>query len=496
MLTLVSYWSLDSMQLPSIEEDVRIVREITEMEKTRQPSPDQWESIRDKASMYLDRLFTIYPQLSKEEQVFLARRINSFIQNLPSSVQPSFFDKFHTLTSSLGAMTPEWPPSTEHIQPKMSEPFVKAGVQEMQRDVARKIWKSQQLQPKVDLRSMQNFQNLLKKIASPVDFELAKIEWAVVNGNEYEGMSACTCSVFSGKARKEFAEIVIQRVKEKFTNKREPIHLVALGPGGCLLDYYYIKMLLAQGYSNITISLIDHEYGQSLMQNRSVRGMRNFSEKLKNSVEIFVYSDIQKYLDDGTAGNIFTMADINQPNMLFDSKNSYCRLLLGEEAKCSALKVKWQSQDAVRDIAEYLFIRNPKGGLVEIIERPESVPGDLSAFWKNFWENLESQQPQKTSLLKKLSSLIFLQKSQQKDIDFNVFKKNLLEALTGTSSKLLFPSQYLVFIAENSPYTDFIRIIKYKSAPNPLIFFGNNNKTIFSDSLPSFIQSWKKYFKD
>lgn len=43
-----------------------------------------------------------------------------------------------TLMISLGAMKSEWPPSPE--QQKISKPYVKAGIQEMQQEVAREMW--------------------------------------------------------------------------------------------------------------------------------------------------------------------------------------------------------------------------------------------------------------------------------------------------------------------------------------------------------------------
>ena len=116
------------MQLPSIEEEVGKVREIKRMEKNIQPSPDQWKPIRDVASKYLDTLFTAYSQSSGDARVLLAGRINNFIQNLPSPVQPLFFDKFHTIQAQLDA---EKSPGFR---------LKRMGIQEVQQEVAREVW--------------------------------------------------------------------------------------------------------------------------------------------------------------------------------------------------------------------------------------------------------------------------------------------------------------------------------------------------------------------
>jgi hypothetical protein len=44
------------------------------------------------------------------------------------------------LMSNLGAMKQDWPPSSERIQQEMSKSYVKAGIQEMQQEVARELW--------------------------------------------------------------------------------------------------------------------------------------------------------------------------------------------------------------------------------------------------------------------------------------------------------------------------------------------------------------------
>ena len=45
-----------------------------------------------------------------------------------------------TYLSPLGAMKQEWPPSPERVWQEMSKPYVKAGIQEMQQEVAREMW--------------------------------------------------------------------------------------------------------------------------------------------------------------------------------------------------------------------------------------------------------------------------------------------------------------------------------------------------------------------
>ncbi|MFA5306680.1 MAG: hypothetical protein WC365_04470 [Candidatus Babeliales bacterium] len=129
MFALMSYWSSRAMQLPSINDDARIIDEIKKMEKELQPVPDQFASIRDLASRHLDMLFDAYRQLAGDERANIDVRIGLFIRNLPEALQSTFFDKFNNIQAQLLAI--EKNPITR---------LKNMNLQAMQQEVASEVW--------------------------------------------------------------------------------------------------------------------------------------------------------------------------------------------------------------------------------------------------------------------------------------------------------------------------------------------------------------------
>jgi len=148
-----------------------------------------------------------------------------------------------------------------------------------------------------------------------IDIELEDIEKEIEKtaghsvSIKFADMECCGCLPLS--MRKEVSTSIVGEILKKFPIKTAALHIVALGSGQCLQDYYYIQKIIKAGYTNLNVSLIDIMYKAPISE-EVVKSLESFKTKLFSTgavKSITLYPSVQAYLDNGQKGDVFTLID-------------------------------------------------------------------------------------------------------------------------------------------------------------------------------------------
>lgn len=91
--------------------------------------------------------------------------------------------------------------------------------------------------------------------------------------------------------RNNLENAIVERLANSYSDKSQPIHLLSMGSGGLMSDFFTLEKLFLAGFKKITIDCVDPI---GIDVNRIQRIQKFFAEYSEASFEIKAYKNIDE----------------------------------------------------------------------------------------------------------------------------------------------------------------------------------------------------------